>query len=92
MKKTKAMISALNQGPSFQSRKHSCRVCFKNIGVSSILCTLCNHWAHKRCSGLKSKLASTINLKCKTCLDPQVSDVDYKAVELNGNKLINFAI
>ena len=86
MKKTKVKVSALNQGPSFQYRKHSCGVRFKGVGVSSILCTLCNHWVHKRCSGLKSKLASAINFKCKACLDPQVSDVDYKAVELDGNK------
>ena len=59
---------------------------FKGVAVSSILCTLCNHWVHKRCSGLKSKLASAINFKCKACLDPQVSDDDYKAVELDGNK------
>ena len=80
------MVSALYHGPSFQSGKHSCGVCFKDVGVSSILCTLCNHWVHKRCSGLKSKLASVINFKCKACLDPQVSDVDYKAVKLVGNK------
>ena len=45
---------------------------------------------NKRCSGLKRKLASAIN-KCKACLDPQVSDVDYKAVELDGNnyKVVN---
>ena len=43
-------------------------------------------WAHKRCSGLKSKLAFAINFKFKACLDPQVSDDDYKAFELDGNK------
>ena len=58
MKKTKVMVSALNHGPSFESGKHSCGVCFKGVGVSSILCILCNHWVHKRCSGLKSNLAS----------------------------------
>ena len=63
------------------SLKNTCGVCFKGVGVSSILCTLCNHWVHKRCRGLKSKLASAINFKCKACLDPQVSDV-----ELDGNK------
>ena len=61
-------------------------MCFKGVGVSFILCTLCNHWVHKRCSGLKSNLASAINFKCKVCLGPQVSDNDYKAVELDGNK------
>ena len=61
-------------------------MCSKGVGVSSILCTLCNHRVHKRCSSLKSKLVSTINFKFKACLDPQVSDVDYKAVELDGNK------
>ena len=60
IEKTKVMVSALNHGPSFQSRKHSCGVCFKGVGISSILCTLCDHWVHKRCSGLKNKLASAI--------------------------------
>ena len=60
--------------------------CFKGVGISSILCTLCSDWVHKRCSGLKSKLASATNFKCKACLDPQVSDDDYKAVKLDGNK------
>ena len=41
MKKTKVMVSALNQGPSFQSGKHSCGVCFKGVSVNSILCILC---------------------------------------------------
>ena len=35
---------------------------------------------------LKRKLASAINFKWKACLDPQVSDADYEAVELDGNK------
>ena len=86
MKKAKFMVSALYHGPSFQFGKHSYGVCFEGVGVSYILCTLCNHWVHKGCSGLKSNLASAINFKCKTCLDPQVSDVDYKAVEFYGNK------
>ena len=58
----------------------------KSVGVSSILCTLCNHWLHRRCSDLKSKLASAINFKCKACLDPSISDIEFKAVELDGNK------
>ena len=47
--------------------------------------TLCNHWVHKRCSGLK-KIGFTINFKCKACLYFQVSDADYDAVEFDGNK------
>ena len=86
MKKTKVMVSALYHGPIFQSGKHSCGVCFEGVGVSSIICTLCNHWVHRRCSSLKSKFASAIKFKYKACLDPQVSDVDYKAVEFDGNK------
>ena len=45
-----------------------------------------SHWVHKRCNGLKSKLASAINFKCKACLDSQVGDDDYKAFELEGNE------
>ena len=61
-------------------------MCFEGVGASSILCILFNHWVYKRCRGLKRKLAFSINFKCKTCLDSQVSVVDYKAVELDGNK------
>ena len=61
-------------------------MCFKGVGVISILCTLCNHWVHKRCGGLKNKLVSVINFKCKACLDPRVNVFDREAVELNGNK------
>ena len=82
----KLYIFIITISPSFQFGKHFCEVCFKGVGVSSILCTLCNRWVHKRCSGLKSKLASATNFKCKACLDPQVSDDDYKAVELDENK------
>ena len=60
--------------------------CVLKVLASALNFALCNHWVHKRCSGLKSKLASAINFKCKACLDPQVSDDDYKAVELDGNK------
>ena len=31
-------------------------------------------------------MASAINFKCKACLDPQDSDVDYKTAEFDGNK------
>ena len=61
-------------------------MCFKGVGVSSILCALCNHWIHKRCSCLQSKLASVINFKCKAFLGRQVSVVDCKVVGLNENK------
>ena len=86
-KKTKVMVSALNQGSSFQSRKHSCGVCFKLFGVSFILCTLCNHRIYYRCVGLKNKLAYAINFECKAFLNLQISLVDCKAVELDGSYL-----
>ena len=37
--------------PRFKSLVYG--VCFIGVGVSSILCTLCNCWVHKHNSGLK---------------------------------------
>ena len=41
-----------NPGPS----RYPCSVCFKNITSqgTSYLCTICSHWVHSRCSGLRN--------------------------------------
>ena len=65
------------------SLENTLKECVLNVLASALYFAL---YFYKRCSGLKSKLAFALNFKCKACLDPQVSDVDYKAVELDGNK------
>ena len=36
--------------------KWPCRICHNDIASNSILCCQCNHWIHKRCTGIKSRI------------------------------------
>ena len=67
--KTKVMISAVNQGPTFISEKHPCGVCFKGVVSNSIFCNHRAHWVHKH-SGLNGRSDNVIDFKCRTCLNP----------------------
>ena len=48
MQKTKVMISGANLYTLKDSGEHPCHVCWKGVGVNSILCTGCSHWIHKK--------------------------------------------
>jgi len=37
----------------------SCGVYGRGIGNNSVQCTSCQKWVHRRCSGIKERLAST---------------------------------
>ena len=39
--------------------RYPCSVCFKNVTSqgTSYLCTICSHWVHSRCSGLRCVLS-----------------------------------
>ena len=39
-----------------QMRKYPCSVCGKGVGRNSVQCTKCQHWVHKRCSGVHGSL------------------------------------
>ena len=54
MDKTKMMVSGSKEIKPMQSGRYPCAVCGRGVGVNSILCTGCNKWCHKRCSGLNS--------------------------------------
>lgn len=82
--KSKVMISDVNQGPTHTSVKYPCGVCFKGVGANSILCTMCNRWVHKRCSGVNGGLSLVANFKCRTCTAPQVVYDESKNVEVDG--------
>ena len=55
--KTKVMICGAGLDILRKSGQYPCAVCFSGVGVSSILCTGCNKWVHKKCSGLKRLVA-----------------------------------
>ena len=52
--KTKLLISGKKNPTSNPTGQYPCAVCNTGVGANSILCTRCNKWCHKRCSGLRS--------------------------------------
>ena len=48
--------------------KYPCGVCKEGVGTNSILCTHCELWIHKRCSGIKGKLKHDPDYVCRRCL------------------------
>ena len=57
MKKTKFMVS----GPGLDLLRDSvafpCAVCRSGVGVNYIQCLQCMYWVHKKCSGVRGRLA-----------------------------------
>ena len=64
--KTKVMICGAGLDILRKSGQYPCAVCFSGVGVSSILCTGCNKWVHKKCSGLK-RLVADPDYRCPRC-------------------------
>ena len=50
-------------------------VCGKSVGSSSMQCTICQQWVHKRCSGVKGSLCKASSLLHAMCLCPTDSEV-----------------
>ena len=87
MGKTKIMMS----GPDLNNLKDSWKIPCVGLELvgSNIFCTGCNHWVHKRCSGLCGRLVADINFRCKICTG-QTRPVDvrpFEHVELGDHKL-----
>ena len=69
MSKTKVMKSMGNKVCTQKEGKWPCRVCNKGVGSSSILCSKCGQWVHKKCSGVKRKLTDNQDFECKSCME-----------------------
>ena len=67
MGKTKFMISG--DGVAHEkSRVDPCGVCGKRVMRNSIQCTICKHWIHARCSGVRGPLKRMAeSFKCRSC-------------------------
>jgi len=89
MGKTKVMISGKDLHSLRDSGKHPCGVCRKGIGRNSILCSGCQLWVHKKCSGIKGKLTPDPPYKCKRCMGlcRPVDGRPVKQVSLVDSKL-----
>ena len=89
MGKTKVMISGKDLHSLRDSGKHPCGVCRKGVGRNSILCSGCQLWVHKKCSGIKGKLTADPSYKCKRCMGlcRPVDGRPVKQVSLVDSKL-----
>ena len=67
MGKTKIMISGPELNTLKDSGKFPCGVCRKGVGVNSIFCQGCQHWTHKKCSGISGRLIDDPDFRCKRC-------------------------
>jgi len=68
-----------------ESGKYPCGMC-KGVGSNSVLCTKCDKWIHKRCSGVKSKTESNVGYqgpKCSEILVKSEVGSDKKSVMLD---------
>ena len=66
--KTKVLCSNGDASPQHvEKSKFPCGVCGQGVGANSIFCNSCQHWIHKRCSGLATRLKDDPNFKCKRC-------------------------
>ena len=65
MKKTKLMVSDL----LLDSGAFHCAVCRSGVGVNSIQCSQCMYWVHKKCSGVRGRLAEDPDYVCPRCYD-----------------------
>ena len=91
MGKTKFMASGLELDVLRDSGKYPCAVCRSGVGrVSSILCSRCNFWVHKKCSGLKT-IAKDPTYECPRCRnEPGVRPIDcrpFKEVNVGDSVL-----
>ena len=89
MKKTKFMVS----GPGLDLLRDSgvfpCVVCQSGVGVNSIQCSQCMYWVHKKCSGVRGRLAEDPDYVCPRCCD-QARPIDNRPatqVDVDGTQL-----
>ena len=70
--KTKCLVSG-EGGVKEISKIDPCAVCSKRVKRNSILCSSCNLWVHKKCSGIKGSLVKQTGIfRCKTCVQGAV--------------------
>ena len=67
MKKTKFLISGTGLNVLKDSGRFPCAVCRKGVGANSINCPRCQHWVHKKCSGIQGRLSADPDFVCLRC-------------------------
>jgi len=73
MNKTKVMIRGERQKPVQKAARWPCGVCGRGAGSNSMLCTSCQKWVHKKCSGIKGSMYKVMkSFICRGCSVIQV--------------------
>ena len=92
MKKTKLMVSGPGLDLLRDSGAFHCAVCQSGVGVNSIQCSQCMYWVHKKCSGVRGRLAEDHDLiynVCPRCCDqaPPIDNRSVTQVDVDGKLL-----
>ena len=73
MNKSKIMNKDGNYGLVEHCGRWTCSVCGRGVGRSSIQCTKCLSWVHKRCFGVKNLMKATKDgFVCKWCSEGNI--------------------
>lgn len=86
--KTKVMVSQSATGVTSESGEWPCGVCGKGVAANSILCTGCDKWVHRRCSGIVGSLtAASQTFVCRRCRGqvPQQDTADLEGITIDGD-------
>ena len=65
-------------------------VCLTGVGsTNAILCDGCEHWVHKKCSGIKGRLPPESDFRCARCLGTAraIDERQSLEVEVGNEKL-----
>jgi len=85
MNKTKVMISVELQKVTQKAVRWPCGVCGRGIGNSSIQCTSCQKWVHRKCSGIKGSMYKVMkSFVCTGCVNP-VTSTGCTSVDIGDN-------
>ena len=85
IQKTKLLITGKDVTTTTRSGNDPCAICSLGVGANSILCTSCNLWCHKRCTGLRT-LTGIQNYVCRRCDGTHIvpTPVDESVVTSDG--------
>ena len=68
-----------------QIQKYPCFVCGKGVGRNSVQCTKCQHWVHKRCSGVHGSLTKEKDFTCRKCIPGVLFQDEDEMINLDGD-------
>ena len=87
LNKTKFMSTGKEAREKIQSGRWPCSCCGRCVGTNAILCTECNLWCHRRCSGLRI-LNRVENFRCPACVKrAEQPEEEDNGIRIDGNDL-----